>query len=273
MEAHELVYCLLVPTIFSHQHYGNEQAVSAAGDGQSSPTAVAIPVKDPLPAEIATGRSVHPSMKHVLGIRVQANVQAVDLQSPISLTGVVFSGSDLVDVILYGVKRQVLSVHPTMEYEALEAFYKVDEYGHGELPVDQGLKVIETLAHTSMTMNSDAAASYLQEQAKTILDKLVKDKHDQCLRMHHDGTTTCVVRFEDFLSVFRSLPLLYVPVQHDIQGIVAGQTITAVYRYLHLLDENQEWPNLTVSCYYSMSPRRAVMGVGHGLLQEVICKV
>jgi len=178
-----------------------------------------------------------------------------------------------VEVVLHGVKRQLLKVHPTMEYEALEAFYKLDEYGHGELPIEKCLKVVETLAHSSMKLDSEKVAAYLEEQAKMMLEKVVEEKRDHCLRMNKDGTTTSMIRFEDFLSVFRSLPLLYVPVQHDIQGILAGQTITAVYRYLRLLDETQDWPNLTVSCYYSMSPKRALMEAGHDLEKEVICQL
>lgn len=122
--------------------------------------------------------------------------------------------------------------------------------------------------------NSDRAASYLVDRAKTILDQMMVDRKDMAVIKHNkDGTTTTCIRFEHFLEMFRSLPLLYVPVQHDIQGILAGQTITAIYRYLKVIDDNQPWFTLTVSAYSSLSSRMVIMSPGNMLLQEVICQL
>jgi hypothetical protein len=92
--------------------------------------------------------------------------------------------------------------------------------------------------------------------------------------MNKEGTLETYIPFNAFLEIYRSLPLLYVPMEHDVQGILGGQTIVAIYRHLRVLDDSlDDLSRLTVASFSSLLARQVITELDHELDDEILCKL
>lgn len=66
---------------------------------------------------------------------------------------------------------------------------------------------------------------------------------------------------------------MYIPIQHDIQGILCGQVITSGYRFLNVIDQKAAgWERYTISSFGSarVGQEGAMLAEDHNLDPEVV---
>lgn len=66
---------------------------------------------------------------------------------------------------------------------------------------------------------------------------------------------------------------MYIPIQHDIQGILCGQVITSTYRFLNIIDNKTcGWERYTISSFGSarVGQEMAMLAEDHVLESEVL---
>ncbi len=57
--------------------------------------------------------------------------------------------------------------------------------------------------------------------------------------------------YDDFIEVYRKLPMPKIPIQYDLQEILSGQVVAGIYSYLNLLNASVKVHEVVASSFSS----------------------